>query len=101
LPEVRDNRGMKFIYGGSADSGEAYEIEADRHGNYTIRLGAKVVKRVTSVTSYLGRPKWGSRKLEMGAIEEAKALIERGEVHERTGVVRTASTSPFIGRDGS
>lgn len=54
-----------------------YEIESDRFGNYTIRTGGRVIKRVTSVTEYLGKPKWGSKKLEMNAIEDAKAAIER------------------------
>lgn len=89
---------MKYTYGGDAASGKAYEIEADRHGNYTIRLEGRVVKRVTSVTSYVGRPKWGSRKLEEGAIEEAKGLIASGLVNRSEPVVRTATTSPYIGR---
>ena len=66
---------MKIEYV-SSSGGSAYEIEADRQGNYTIRCGGRVVKRVTSVTSYVGRPRWGSRKLELAAIEEAKAAIE-------------------------
>jgi hypothetical protein len=32
------------------------------------------------VTSYFGKPRWGSRKLELAAIEDAKALIE---AHDR------------------
>lgn len=54
-----------------------YELEADRHGNYTIRLEGRVVKRVTSVTNYVGKPRWGSKKLELAAIEEAKSVVER------------------------
>jgi hypothetical protein len=57
-------------------NGPVYEIEADRHGSFTIRLEGRVVKRVTSVSSYVGRPRWGSRKLELAAIDEAKALID-------------------------
>jgi len=67
---------MKITYVSNAGAGPAYEVEADRHGNYTIRTGGKVVKRVTSVTNYVGKPRWGSRKLELDAIEEAKAAIE-------------------------
>lgn len=67
---------MKIEYESRSGSGRTYEIEADRHGNYTIRSAGRVVKRVTSVSSYVGRPRWGSRKLELAAIEEAKAAIE-------------------------
>ena len=67
---------MKISYAGKAGSGPSYEIEADRHGNYTIRTGGKVVKRVSSITSYVGKPKWGSKKLEQDAIEDAKAAID-------------------------
>ena len=52
-----------------------YEIETDRSGSYTIRAGGRVIKRVTSVTEYLGRPKWGSKKLEANAVDDAKAAI--------------------------
>lgn len=54
-----------------------YEIESDRFGNYTIKVEGRVIKRVTSVTEYLGRPKWGSKKLELNAIEDAKAAIAK------------------------
>lgn len=67
---------MKITYAGKAGTGPTYEIEADRHGNYTIRKAGKVVKRVSSITSYLGKPKWGSTKLEQDAIEDAKAAID-------------------------
>jgi hypothetical protein len=67
---------MRVEYASNNGSGPVYEIEADRHGNYTIRHEGKVVKRVTSVTSYMDKPRWGSRKLELAAIEEAKAAIE-------------------------
>ena len=56
--------------------GQTYEIEADRHGNYSIRRAGKVVKRVSSVSSYLDKPRWGSKKLELAAIEDAKAAID-------------------------
>ena len=52
-----------------------YEIETDRFGSYTIRTGGRVIKRVTAVTEYIGRPKWGSKKLELNAVEDAKAAI--------------------------
>jgi hypothetical protein len=67
---------MKVTYVSKEGSGPAYEIEADRHGNYTIRQSGRVVKRVTSLTDYVGKPRWGSRKLEQSAIEEAKAAID-------------------------
>jgi len=67
---------MKVAYVSNGGTGPAYEIEADRHGNYTIRHDGRVVKRVTSVTRYVGKPRWGSRKLELSAVEEAKAAIE-------------------------
>ena len=64
------------MYASSGGEGPSYEIEADRHGSYTIRYEGRVVKRVTAVSSYVGRPRWGSRKLELAAIEEAKQAIE-------------------------
>ncbi len=67
---------MKITYAGASGDGPAYEIEADRHGNYTIRSEGKVVKRVTALKDYLGKPRWGSRKLELDAIEDAKAAID-------------------------
>lgn len=66
---------MKITYA-SIGGGPTYEIESDRHGTYTIRCEGKVVKRVTAVSSYVGRPRWGSRKMELTAIEEAKAAID-------------------------
>ena len=66
---------MKTTYAIDENDGPTYEIEADRHGNYTIRCGGRVVKRVTSVTRYVGRPLLGSRRLALAAIEEAKAAI--------------------------
>lgn len=67
---------MQLTYISQGGTGPAYEIEADRHGSYTIRRDGAVVKRVTALRSYLDRPRWGSRKLELAAIEEAKAMIE-------------------------
>ena len=67
---------MKTAYASMGGSGPTYEIEADRHGNYTIRQDGRVLKRVTSVSNYVGRPLWGSRRLQRAAIEEAKAAIE-------------------------
>ena len=52
-----------------------YEIESDRFGNYTIKVEGRVIKRVTSITDYVGKPKWGSKKLELTALEDAKAAI--------------------------
>ena len=77
---------MKVEYVSLGGSGPAYEIEADRQGNYTIRCGGRVVKRVTSVTRYVGRPRWGSRRLEVAAIEEARAAIDAH--HALEGAVR-------------
>jgi hypothetical protein len=67
---------MRITYVSKTWPDTTYEIEADRFGNYTIKAGGKVLKRVTSVTEYLGKPKWGSKKLEMNAIEDAKTAIE-------------------------
>lgn len=67
---------MKVAYVSQEGHGPAYEIEADRQGNYTIRREGRVVKRVTSVTSYFSRPRWGSKRLQLAAIEEAKAAID-------------------------
>jgi len=67
---------MRTAYASMGGSGPTYEIEADRHGNYTIRQEGRLLKRVTSVTTYVGRPRWGSRRLELAALEEAKATIE-------------------------
>jgi hypothetical protein len=67
---------MKVAYTSLGGAGPTYEIEADRHGSYTIRHDGRVVKRRTAVTHYVGKPRWGSRKLELAAIEEAKAAID-------------------------
>lgn len=67
---------MKITYASNDGAGPTYEIEADRHGNYTVTIGGRVVKRVTSITNYVGKPKWGSKKLEQDAIEDAKLAIE-------------------------
>lgn len=67
---------MKTTHAIDPDNGPVYEIESDRHGSFTIRLDGRVIKRVTSVSNYVGRPRWGSRKLEVAAIEEAKSLID-------------------------
>ena len=66
---------MRISYVSETWPDTTYEIETDRFGNYTIRSGGRVLKRVTSVTQYLGKPKWGSKKLELSAIEDAKAAI--------------------------
>ncbi len=67
---------MKIVYVSKDGAGPTYEIEADRHGTYTVKQAGRVVRRVTSVTNYLGKPKWGSKKLELSAIEDAKAAVE-------------------------
>ena len=68
---------MRVTYASESWPDTEYEIETDRFGNYTIRTGGRVVKRVTSVTDYVGKPKWGSKKLELSAIDDAKAAIEK------------------------
>jgi hypothetical protein len=80
---ARENSGMKIMYAANDGAGPTYEIEADRHGNYAIRLDGRIVKRVTSVTTYFGKPRWGSRKLEQAAIDEAKTAIDTH--HEYAG----------------
>ena len=67
---------MKITYAAMGGAGPAYEIEADRHGSYTIRQDGAVLKRVTSITRYPGKPLWGSRKLAEAAVQEAVKLIE-------------------------
>jgi hypothetical protein len=67
---------MKTEYTGGHGAGPTYDIEADRHGNYTIRLEGKVVKRVSALPQYLGKPRWGSSKLEADAVRDAKLAIE-------------------------
>jgi len=67
---------MRITYVSNSCPDTAYEIEADRFGNYTIKAAGRLVKRVTSVTNYLGKPKWGSKTLEMNALEDAKTAIE-------------------------
>lgn len=67
---------MKIEYATRDGAGPIYEIETDRQGSYTIRQHGKVLKRVTALTNYVGKPRWGSRKLETVAMEEAKAAID-------------------------
>lgn len=67
---------MKIEYASNDGAGPLYEIETDRQGSYTIRQHGKVLKRVTALTNYVGKPRWGSRKLEVVAMEEAKAAID-------------------------
>jgi hypothetical protein len=68
---------MRIVYTPRNCTGPEYEIEADRHGNYSIRLEGKLVRRVGALPHYLGRPLWGSRKLEADAIEDAMRDIDR------------------------
>jgi hypothetical protein len=67
---------MRILYSPTHGSGAEFEIESDRHGSYSIKLDGKVIRRVTAITHYPGRPRWGSRKLELEAIEDAKRDIE-------------------------
>lgn len=71
-----ENRRMRIMYTPRDCPGPEYEIEADRHGNYAIKLNGKVCKRVTALTNYLGKPRWGSKKLEVDAIEDAKRDVD-------------------------
>ncbi len=67
---------MNVSYTRSKGDGLTYDIEADKHGNYAVKLNGKVIKRVTALSNYLGKPRWGSKKLEADAIEDAKKAIE-------------------------
>lgn len=67
---------MRITYTRQKGAGLTYDIEVDRHGTYAIKLNEKVLKRVTAVSNYLGKPKWGSKKLEADAAEDAKRAIE-------------------------
>lgn len=67
---------MNISYTRSTGACLTYDIEADKHGSYTVKLNGKVIKRVTALASYLGKPRWGSRKLEADANEDAKKAIE-------------------------
>ena len=71
-----ENAAMRTTYTRSKGAGLTYEIEADRHGNYTVMLNGKVIKRVSALPAYIDKPKWGSRQLEAGAIEDARNAIE-------------------------
>lgn len=72
---------MRIMYTPTNRSGPEFEIEADRHGNYTVKLDGKVVRRVTALTHYLGKPRWGSKKLEADAIEDAKRDVDALTAH--------------------
>ncbi|MBE7942737.1 MULTISPECIES: hypothetical protein [Ramlibacter] len=67
---------MKTLYGD-------YEIETDRHGSYTIRVEGRLVRRLTALTAYPGRPRFGNRKLEVEALEDAKRYLDA--LSRRTG----------------
>lgn len=71
-----ENGSMNSSYTRSTGAGLTYDIEADKHGNYTVKLNGKVVKRVTALRHYLGKPRWGSKKLEADANEDARKAIE-------------------------
>jgi hypothetical protein len=59
-----------------------YVIDTDKHGNYSVTLDRKVVKRLTVPSNYLGKPRWGTKKLEADAIEDAKKAIEAMKTDE-------------------
>jgi hypothetical protein len=73
---VKDNRSMRLSYTPTNGAGLTYDIDADRHGNYTVKLDGKVVKRVSALPAYLGKPRWGSKQLEVDAVADAKQSIE-------------------------
>jgi hypothetical protein len=73
---------MKMMYAANGGAGPTYEVEADRQGNFTIRREGRLLKRVSSVTNYVGKPRWGSRRLELAAIEDAKNLIDTYHAQE-------------------
>lgn len=68
-----------------------FQIESDRHGSYSIRLHGTLARRVTAVTHYPGRPRWGSRKLEAEAIEDAKRDIDAFLAQGAQGVATRGS----------
>jgi len=67
---------MKTTYTSAAGPRRTYEIEADRHGSYTILLDGKVVKRKSALSDYPGKSRWGSKKLELAALEDARAVVD-------------------------
>jgi hypothetical protein len=67
---------MRFEYTRQSAGGLTYDIEVDRHGSYAIRLNEKVLKRVTALPDYVGKPRWGSKKLEADAAGDAMKAIE-------------------------
>lgn len=73
---------MHIEYNREKGAGPTYDLESDRHGNYTIKLGGKVLKRVTVLSRYVGKPRWGSKKLEADAIEDAKLAVEAFKTEE-------------------
>lgn len=76
MGSVGENLPMRTTYTRNQGAGPTYEIEADRHGNYTILLEGKVIRRISALSNYLGKPRWGSKKLEADAVEDAKSAIE-------------------------
>lgn len=75
---------MRSTYTAANGAGPTYEIESDRHGSYTVTLRGKVVKRVTALANYLDRPKWGSKQLEVEAIQDARKAIDTFTLHQHT-----------------
>jgi hypothetical protein len=74
--ESTHNAPMRFEYKRQSGSGLTYEVEVDRHGSYAIKLNEKVLKRVTALPKYVGKPRWGSKKLEADAADDAINAIE-------------------------
>jgi hypothetical protein len=72
---------MRIMYTPNDGTGPAFEIEADRHGSYTIKRDGKVIRRVTALTNYVGRPRWGSKKLEAEAFEDARRDVDLFMAH--------------------
>jgi hypothetical protein len=72
---------MRIMYTPNDGTGPAFEIEADRHGSYTIKRDGKVIRRVTALTNYVGRPRWGSKKLEAEAFEDARRDVDLFAAH--------------------
>ena len=67
---------MRFEYTRQSGNGLTYDIEVDKHGSYAIKLNEKVLKRVTALPHYVGKPRWGSKKLEADAASDAVRAVE-------------------------
>jgi hypothetical protein len=80
---MKDNARMQITYVSKTRPDTTYEIEVDRFGNYTIKTGGRVVKRVTSVAEY-----------EVGQ-QETRAERDRGRrgSHRKVQIVRWLALS--------